>query len=60
MKILHIVKKEPDHITDVLISAMGAPDEKEGMTIFRLYNEQIDYEKLIDLIFEHDSVISWW
>lgn len=60
MKTLHILKKEPDHITNVLISNMGTPDEKEEMTLFRLYDERIDYEALIDLIFEHDNVISWW
>jgi hypothetical protein len=27
---------------------------------FPLYEEQADYEKLIDAIFENDKVISWW
>ena len=32
----------------------------EEATLFELYDEQADYEKLIDLIFQHDKIISWW
>ncbi len=32
----------------------------EATTIFKLYDEQPDYEKLIELIFENDKIISWW
>ena len=59
MKILHILKTEPDNTTRALISAFGGSQDEEE-TVFKLYDEQADCEKLIDLIFEHDKVISWW
>ena len=33
---------------------------KKEETVFPLYEGEPDYEKLIDLIFENDEVISWW
>lgn len=59
MKILHILKTEPDNNTKSLMTTLGELQGKET-TVFTLYNEQADYEKLIDLIFEHDKIISWW
>jgi len=59
MKILHILKTEPDHTTKTLMSAFDG-SQGEEVTIFRLYDPQADFEKLIDLIFEHDKIISWW
>ena len=59
MKILHILKTEPDNTTIKLMSAFGAPQGEEA-TLFELYDEQADYEKLIDLLFQHDEIISWW
>jgi len=59
MKILHILKTEPEKTTRALMSALGSSQEEEA-TLFELYDEQADCEKLIDLIFEHDKIISWW
>ena len=59
MKILHILKTEPDNNTKALMTTLGEPQRKET-TVFTLFDEQADYEKLIDLIFEHDKIISWW
>jgi hypothetical protein len=59
MKILHILKTEPDNTTRALISAFGGSKDEEE-TVFKLYDEQADCEKLIDLIFEHEKVITWW
>ena len=59
MNILHILKTETDNNTKTLMSALNK--SKGGKyTEFMLYDEQTDYEKLIDLIFEHDKIISWW
>ena len=57
MKILHILKTKPDYITKTLMDHVTSGKD---VTIFRLYDEQVDYEKLIDLIFEHDKTVSWW
>ena len=59
MKILHILKTEPDNNTKILMASLGESQGKKT-SVFALYDEQADYEKLIDLIFEHDKIISWW
>ena len=57
MKRLHTLKSEPDATTKAFIEALS---DGEAPTVFPLYEEDPDYEKLIDLIFENDKVISWW
>jgi len=57
MKLLHIYKSEPDAVSKTLADALT---EGNQVTEFRLYEGQPDYEHLIDLIFEHEKVISWW
>lgn len=59
MNVLHILKTETDNNTKALMSALN---KSEGVksTEFMLYDEQADFEKLIDLIFAHDKIISWW
>jgi hypothetical protein len=57
MKLLHILKSDPDENTKTFI---GILSEGEQAAEFRLYEEATDYEKLIDMIFEHDKVITWW
>ena len=51
------MRSEPDKTTESLMNILS---EGEESSIFPLYDEQADYEKLIDMIFEHDKVISWW
>ena len=58
MKILHILKTEPDDATNATVSALNMPDGEDA-TVISL-NDATDYEQLIDLIFEHDKVITWW
>lgn len=57
MKLLHILKSEPDDKTKTLIEIISTGEET---TVFNLYNNHPDYGKLIDLIFEHDKILSWW
>ena len=59
MKMLHILKNEPD---DNTITLKGILSEAKETTDFPLYEGEPDYGKLIDLIFEHDcdKVITWW
>jgi hypothetical protein len=59
MKILYIYKSEPDDTTKTLA---GILSEGKEVTEFPLYQGEPDYEKLIDVIFEHDhdKVITWW
>ena len=57
MKLLHILKSEPDNNTKTLIDILSASEET---TSFALYEDNPDYEKLIDLVFENEKVVSWW
>lgn len=57
MKILHILKTEPDKKTSSLIASMSQGEES---TVFEMYGEKVDYQKLLDLIFENDKIVSWW
>lgn len=57
MKILHIFKSEPDETTKILVDIVSNGKET---TFFDLFKDDADYDELIDLIFEHDKVITWW
>jgi hypothetical protein len=51
------MRSEPDENTKGFMDILA---EGEEPSIFPLYDEEVDYEKLIDMIFEYDKVISWW
>ena len=56
---LHILKSEPDEIQNTLMSSLTMGSE---CVFFPLFDDKknIDYEKLIDLIFDCDKIITWW
>ncbi len=56
MKLLNIVKTEPNQSTSFLMEALSQGKE---VTRFDLYENQ-DYDELVKLIFENEEVISWW
>ena len=56
MKHLQIVKTEPNQSTRFLMEALSQGKET---TRFNLY-ETSDYDKLVDLIFSHEEIVSWW
>jgi hypothetical protein len=57
MKVLHLVKSEPDEKTQQMIQALSAGQE---VTRVDLWQADMDYDHLLAQIFEHDRVISWW
>jgi len=57
MKILHILKSEPDETTMRLIEIIS---EGERATRINLYDGQTPYKQLINELFDHDKIISWW
>ena len=57
MKTLHMLKTEPDSNTKTMLDILS---EGEETVIFPLYEGDVDYGKLIDLIFENDKTVSWW
>jgi len=57
MKALYIYRSEPDELTSTL--AKGAAEGKE-VTEVKLYEGNVDYDKLVELIFSCDQVVCWW
>ncbi|MEW6408839.1 MAG: hypothetical protein AB1488_01835 [Nitrospirota bacterium] len=58
MKILYILKSEPDEIIKKIIE-YHSTNKNHTVKIIELYKENTGYDELIDLIFEYDKVISW-
>jgi hypothetical protein len=58
-KLLHILNSKPDETQRTLMTALS---QGHHTLEFPLYEEntEADYDDLIDLIFEHDQVITWW
>ncbi|SPD75952.1 conserved hypothetical protein [uncultured Desulfobacterium sp.] len=56
MKTLHILKTEADDTTMALIEGL----ERDGDATLLKIDDFTNYEELIDQIFEHDLVVTWW
>lgn len=61
-KILHLLRSVPDDTVADLINAMS---RKEGATVISLYpdivtNTPVDWNRLIDDIMTHETIICWW
>ena len=57
MKLLHVLKSEPD---EVIKKLMNASSEGNDVQQFELFAKDVDYDNLVELVFENDKVISWW
>jgi hypothetical protein len=57
MKILHIFRSQPTEQVLALVKILSEGDESDR---FPLYEGKVDYAKLVDDIFSHDKVVSWW
>lgn len=58
MKVLHILRSEPDETVERLIDAMT--DKSDEATVKPLFKPDVNWSRLVDDIFSHDKVISWW
>ena len=56
MKTLHLHLSKPSSGTEKIIEIMSGENKAEEI---HLYEEDTNYDKLVDLIFEYDKVISW-
>ena len=56
MSTLHLLRSEPDDRVREIISAI-TPDEVRQIA---LCEDTVDYDRLVDAIFNHDRIISWW
>jgi hypothetical protein len=57
MKILHIFRSHPTEQVLALVKLLSEGNESDR---FSLYEGKIDYPKLVEDIFTHDKVVSWW
>jgi hypothetical protein len=57
MKILHILRSEPDEMTRNLIQQSF--EDAQNIEI-PMHQKDVDYEKLVEEIFASDKVICWW
>ena len=57
MKVLHILRSEPDETVTKLIGTISIKNES---SVVSLYDENVDWRSLVDYIFAYDKVICWW
>ncbi|MEE4265432.1 MAG: hypothetical protein V2I56_22285 [Desulfobacteraceae bacterium] len=57
MKILHILRAEPDATIKDMVAASTNGDQSKTT---ELYSGDIDWSRLVDEIFSYDKVICWW
>ena len=57
MKLLHILRSEPDDLVRRLIQGVS---QGESSSQVPLYRGPVDYAKLVASIFHSDRVICWW
>jgi len=57
MKILYILRNRPDETVEKFMQTVTNGDKAQ---VTRLYEDKVDWSKLVDDIFGNDKVISWW
>jgi hypothetical protein len=57
MEMLQLFKSEPTPDVQKLAQILSEDNET---TRFNLYEGAVDYDRLVELIFSNDKVISWW
>lgn len=57
MKILHIYRSAPDETVAQIVKTSTNGDQSKTV---ELYQEDIDWSRLVDDIFSHEKVICWW
>jgi hypothetical protein len=57
MKVLHLLKSEPDETVRILFQWLSRETET---SVVELYGDELDWCSLVDDIFENDRVICWW
>ena len=59
MKILYILRTRPDVIVEKFMQSVTNGDRSKVTELYEFQNDS-DWSKLVDEIFENDKVISWW
>lgn len=60
-KILHLLKTEPDDIQRTLMDSLSEGRISLEIPLYGGDEKETEvYDKIIDVIFEYDQVITWW
>lgn len=54
---LHLLRSVPDDLTTDLFEEML---DDANDTVIRLYEDDLNWDQLIETIFAHEKVICWW
>ncbi len=57
MDILHICKTKPDKETELYIKKLS---KNKKTTTINLFSPDIDWDDVVDNIFLHKKVVTWW
>ena len=57
MKILHIMRTQPDEMVTLFIKGTSQGHDTRR---FPLYEDPVDYDRVVQDIFDSDRVFSWW
>jgi hypothetical protein len=57
MKILHIMRTQPDDMVTLFIKETSQGHDTRSV---QLYQDPVDYDRLVQEIFDSDRVFSWW
>jgi hypothetical protein len=57
MRILNIIRTEPDDTTKTFVEGFSKDEESKNIL---LYEGNIDWAALVDDIFSYDRIICWW
>lgn len=57
MKVLNIVRSKPD---DFIIKCIDVFSEDKEDKVIAIYDENVDWNGVVDDIFSYDKVICWW
>ena len=57
MKILHILRTDPDETVKEMVVSTTNGDQAKTTELFK---GDIDWSQLVDDIFSHDKIICWW
>ncbi len=57
MKLLNVYRSKPNDDTQKLVQIVS---EDRDVKNFNLYDENPDYSKLVDMVFDADQTICWW
>jgi hypothetical protein len=57
MKILHVYRNEANEDTKKLVEILNRDREVKE---FKLYENEPNYDMLVQMIYEADQTVSWW